>query len=489
MEGKSTHNIPVDLPTKRNHILDKFAFQNITTMKKLLLLLILIISCANFLTGQVNVKKVYCDATPISAQYTLFKGESKKTCEELNNFILGRKKELEELKNKYDETKHSMLPMDTVNAIIDSIAFVAERSQEYQTTLEFRILDYDRKISALNGANTIIQQISSGKHYNSVTLKKVAVPRLISNLEIAGIVIDANGIQEKPELIVKITSEISYNLQALKKEKKRIEERLKLIRKKNIIKEKGKKDITENNYWIGSELYRDICSLQKYFYQDTLPLPKPLSYGYIISESALSSLGQILMNVKHSELQNCLLIKSKNIQTLMEDIDLAENELNTIKSAESQHQEFKKYITLCVSILLGLILVAFFGGVLYKSGNDVKAKLIGEAGLQFITIFVIIIAVILFGIMNILKGSELAAILSAIAGYILGKTAPPKSDKTLEMELEALRLEERKSERQREERARMEEQEKLRKETEHAAKVATDTEEEDPLGSEPSEEK
>lgn len=62
----------------------------------------------------------------------------------------------------------------------------------------------------------------------------------------------------------------------------------------------------------------------------------------------------------------------------------------------------------------------------------------------------------------------MAAILSAIAGYILGKTAPPKSDKILEMELETLRLEERLAEEKR---------------------LAEKAEKEDPTDTEPSEEK
>jgi hypothetical protein len=64
-----------------------------------------------------------------------------------------------------------------------------------------------------------------------------------------------------------------------------------------------------------------------------------------------------------------------------------------------------------------------------KSGEDLSKELLGGNGLQFVTLFVLIIAVILFGILDILQGSELAAILAGISGYILGKGVnPPKSD-------------------------------------------------------------
>lgn len=48
---------------------------------------------------------------------------------------------------------------------------------------------------------------------------------------------------------------------------------------------------------------------------------------------------------------------------------------------------------------------------------------------EFITLFVLIISIILFGILKILEGRELAAILSGIAGYILGKSRPNKAEK------------------------------------------------------------
>jgi hypothetical protein len=44
------------------------------------------------------------------------------------------------------------------------------------------------------------------------------------------------------------------------------------------------------------------------------------------------------------------------------------------------------------------------------------------AGLQFITLFSLIIAIILFGVMNILEGRELAALLGGLSGYILGRS-------------------------------------------------------------------
>ena len=65
-----------------------------------------------------------------------------------------------------------------------------------------------------------------------------------------------------------------------------------------------------------------------------------------------------------------------------------------------------------------------FFTVVYKGnyGNKNLAKdLLSGNGLQFMTLFILIIAIILFGILDIFLGSELAALLSGISGYILGK--------------------------------------------------------------------
>jgi hypothetical protein len=51
----------------------------------------------------------------------------------------------------------------------------------------------------------------------------------------------------------------------------------------------------------------------------------------------------------------------------------------------------------------------------------------GRAGLQFITLFSLVIAIILFGIVEILEGKELAALLGGLSGYILGRSTSSPS--------------------------------------------------------------
>jgi hypothetical protein len=73
--------------------------------------------------------------------------------------------------------------------------------------------------------------------------------------------------------------------------------------------------------------------------------------------------------------------------------------------------------------MIGLLLLGFFLIIAFKSDKNIGRQFLGDSGLQFVTMFVLIIAVILFGILGILEAKELTAILSGVSGYILGKGA------------------------------------------------------------------
>lgn len=110
-----------------------------------------------------------------------------------------------------------------------------------------------------------------------------------------------------------------------------------------------------------------------------------------------------------------------NIVNVNDDIRMTQKQLDSTLAPEYKQQEFRITISICFSILIGVLLTAFFLIVYKRSDNTLSKELLSGNGLQFVTLFVLIIAVILFGILSILGSSELAAILSGISGYILGK--------------------------------------------------------------------
>ncbi|HEY9104808.1 hypothetical protein [Chitinimonas sp.] len=89
----------------------------------------------------------------------------------------------------------------------------------------------------------------------------------------------------------------------------------------------------------------------------------------------------------------------------------------------SEQYIYRTVVSLIFAVIVFYLVLQFFKIV---QGNDEVKKSIfaGDAGIQFITLFSIVIAVILFGILEILGANELSALLGGLSGYILGKSAP-----------------------------------------------------------------
>jgi hypothetical protein len=75
--------------------------------------------------------------------------------------------------------------------------------------------------------------------------------------------------------------------------------------------------------------------------------------------------------------------------------------------------------TIAFSVLVGVVIIGFFG-IAWRHGVGAQLFL-GQTGIQFVTLFSLIIAIILFGVLKILEGKELAALLGGLSGYILGR--------------------------------------------------------------------
>jgi hypothetical protein len=83
---------------------------------------------------------------------------------------------------------------------------------------------------------------------------------------------------------------------------------------------------------------------------------------------------------------------------------------------------YRTLVSAIFAVIVFYLVSRFFSVV--QDDPDVKKSIFsGEAGIQFITLFSIVIAVILFGILEILGANELSALLGGLSGYILGKTS------------------------------------------------------------------
>jgi len=118
---------------------------------------------------------------------------------------------------------------------------------------------------------------------------------------------------------------------------------------------------------------------------------------------------------------------TNGIQRLEYLLRRCETAIDMALTPEYKNMNFKMAVSGFFSLLIAVMIVSFFLVIYKKSDGGIATLLLSDGGLQFVTIFVLIIAIILFGILSILEGRELAAILSGIAGYILGRSSQLKA--------------------------------------------------------------
>jgi outer membrane murein-binding lipoprotein Lpp len=163
-----------------------------------------------------------------------------------------------------------------------------------------------------------------------------------------------------------------------------------------------------------------------------------------ISQSVFRKIDEIV-----AILANQLNTLNQKVKLLQADMQASQTDLNLCLNTidEALAPEYKELMTkiglgYTVLITLGLIILLIIIGIMInKISHDTIRMLISDGGLQFVTIFILMIAVILFGILNILEGKELAAILAGVSGYILGRGSRSIAEKREEKEAKSLKEE------------------------------------------------
>ncbi len=124
-------------------------------------------------------------------------------------------------------------------------------------------------------------------------------------------------------------------------------------------------------------------------------------------------------------------IIENKVQTILKKTDQLSSvgtKVTELNNTSFVTQNFKKQISWSFALLVGIVIVGFFI-IAYRDDEIRKTIFSGDAGLQFITIFSIIIAIILFGITGVLGGKEISALIGGISGYILGRSSLTSSTK------------------------------------------------------------
>jgi hypothetical protein len=115
-------------------------------------------------------------------------------------------------------------------------------------------------------------------------------------------------------------------------------------------------------------------------------------------------------------------LKKKRDELEVKRANLAETEerIGIALNVETEKYFYRSIVSLIFAIIVFFLVYRFFAIV--QSDDAVRKSIFsGDTGIQFITLFSIVIAVILFGILEILGSNELSALLGGLSGYILGK--------------------------------------------------------------------
>ena len=93
---------------------------------------------------------------------------------------------------------------------------------------------------------------------------------------------------------------------------------------------------------------------------------------------------------------------------------------------QTQKNQFKLWMSGIFAFMVLVVILGFFTVALRDSGVR-SAIFSNQTGIQFVTLFSLVIAIILFGITGILEAKELSALLGGISGYILGRVTTERA--------------------------------------------------------------
>lgn len=115
-------------------------------------------------------------------------------------------------------------------------------------------------------------------------------------------------------------------------------------------------------------------------------------------------------------------IKGKEVTlgSKRQEISAIEATIDRLLNIELAKQAFKTDMSRTFAVLVGFLMAGFFV-IAWQDETVRRAVFSGQAGIQLLTLFSLVIAIILFGITGILQDKELSALLGGLSGYILGR--------------------------------------------------------------------
>lgn len=123
-----------------------------------------------------------------------------------------------------------------------------------------------------------------------------------------------------------------------------------------------------------------------------------------------------------SDNSKAIVAKRAEIGRVANDMDKVDAEIIGLIEVTDKDSWFKTGISFLFALLVGGVIYGFYRAISGKT-EVINVIFSNDSGIQFVTIFSIVIAVILFGIIGVLEGKELSALLGGLSGYILGRSS------------------------------------------------------------------
>lgn len=127
----------------------------------------------------------------------------------------------------------------------------------------------------------------------------------------------------------------------------------------------------------------------------------------------IKTLTTLIANIKDNEIQ----LSNNNNR-----FDAVELKLANLFNLEKERNSFRMMTSIAFVVLVAIVIIGFYV-IALKKEEIAESIFAGEKGIQFVTIFLIVISIILFGIMGVLESKELSALLGGLSGYILGRVS------------------------------------------------------------------
>ena len=137
-------------------------------------------------------------------------------------------------------------------------------------------------------------------------------------------------------------------------------------------------------------------------------------------EKKLAALQERFDKAKEDDLTGAVTQQEAEVFTKQQLLASVEDTIQDLLNPDTAKQRFKSTVSMVFAALVGTVICGFFV-IAFQDERVRQAIFSGQAGMQFVTLFSLVIAIILFGITSILEAKELAALLGGLSGYILGR--------------------------------------------------------------------